>query len=74
MRDFTVRGSSCPSDRKHTRRRAWQEVFDMARRESLGQAIADGSRSALDAYVRVGTRQMLQRALECEVDVPRGIR
>ena len=40
----------------------------MARGESLGQAIVDESRSALDAYVREGAREMLQRALECEVD------
>ena len=40
----------------------------MARGESLGQVIADESRSALDAYVREGARQMLQRALECEVE------
>jgi transposase-like protein len=40
----------------------------MARGESLGQAIADESRSALDAYLREGARQMLQAALECEVD------
>lgn len=40
----------------------------MARGESLGQTITDESRSALDAYVREGARQMLQRALECEVD------
>jgi len=40
----------------------------MARGESLGQAIADESRSALDAYVREGARQMLQAALECEVE------
>jgi len=40
----------------------------MARGESLGQVIVDESRSALDAYVREGARQMLQRALECEVD------
>ena len=40
----------------------------MAQGESLGQAIADESRSVLDAYVREGARQMLQRALECEVD------
>ena len=40
----------------------------MARDESLGQAIADESRNALDAYVREGARQMLQAALECEVD------
>lgn len=40
----------------------------MARGESLGQAIVDESRSALDAYVREGARQMLQRALECEVE------
>ena len=39
----------------------------MAQGESLGQAIADESRSALDAYFREGARQMLQRALECEV-------
>ena len=40
----------------------------MARGEALGQAIADDSRSALDACVRVGARQMLQRALEYEVE------
>jgi putative transposase len=40
----------------------------MARGESLGQTITDESRSALDAYVREGARQMLQRALECEVE------
>jgi hypothetical protein len=34
----------------------------MARGESLGQAIADESRSALDADVCERTRQMLQRA------------
>jgi transposase-like protein len=41
----------------------------MARGESLGHVVADESRSALDAYVREGARQMLQRALECEVEV-----
>jgi putative transposase len=40
----------------------------MPRGEPLGQAIADESRSALDTYVREGARQMLQRALECEVE------
>ena len=40
----------------------------MARGESLGQVNADESRSALDAYVREGARQMLQRALECAVE------
>jgi transposase-like protein len=40
----------------------------MARGESLGRAITDESRSALDDYVREGARQMLQRALECEVE------
>ena len=40
----------------------------MARGETLGQAIAEESRSALDAYVREGARQMLQAALECDVD------
>ena len=40
----------------------------MARGESLGQAVIDESRSALDAFVREGAREMLQRALECEVD------
>lgn len=68
MRGFTVRGSSCPSDRNRARRRARQEAIEMARGESLGQTITDESRSALDAYVREGARQMLQRALECEVD------
>jgi putative transposase len=40
----------------------------MARGDALGQAIADESRSALDACVRAGARQMLQRALEYEVE------
>ena len=40
----------------------------MARGESLGQVIVEESRSALDAYVRKGARQMLQAAVECEVD------
>lgn len=40
----------------------------MAPGEPLGQAIAEESPSALDAYVREGARQMLQRALECEVE------
>ena len=40
----------------------------MAQGEPLGQAIADESRSALDADVREGTRQSLQRVLECEVE------
>ena len=40
----------------------------MAQGESLGQAIADEICSVLDAYVREGARQMLQRALECEVN------
>ncbi len=40
----------------------------MARGESLGQVSVDESRSALDVYVREGARQMLQRALECEVE------
>jgi len=68
MRGFTVRGSSCPSDRKHARRRARQEAIELSRSECLGQAVADESRSALDGYVREGARQMLQRALECEVE------
>ena len=68
MRGFTVRGSSCPPDRKRARRLARQGAIEMARGESLGQAIADEGRSDLDAYVREGARQMLQRALECEVE------
>ena len=68
MRGFTVRGSSCPSDRKHAGRRARQEAIALSRSECLGQAVADESRSALDGYVREGARQMLQRALECEVE------
>ena len=66
MRGFTVRGSSCPSDKNRTRRRARQAAIEMARGETLGQAIADERRSALDAYVRAGGRQMLQAALEWE--------
>ena len=54
MRGFTARGSSCPSVRKHARRRARQEVIGMGQGESVGQAVADESRSALDAYVREG--------------------
>jgi len=41
----------------------------MARGESLGQAIVDDTRSVLGAYVRAGAREMLQRVLECEVEV-----
>ena len=40
----------------------------MARGDSLGRAIADESRSALDAYVHEGARRMLQRVLECEME------
>lgn|GEM_PF-4320000 len=72
MRGSTVRGSSCPSVRKHARRRARQEAIEMARDESLGQAIADDSRNALDRYAREGARQLLQRALERGRGVPRG--
>jgi hypothetical protein len=68
MRGFTVRGPSCRSDRKHARSRARQEAIELSRSECLGQAVADESRSALDGYVREGARQMLQRALECEVE------
>jgi hypothetical protein len=68
MRGFTVRGLSYPSDRKRARRRARQEAIKPALDESLGQTMAEESRSALDAYVREGARQMLQRALECEVE------
>ena len=68
MRGCTVHGSSCPSDLKRARRQARQDAIEMARGEALGQAIADDSRSALDACVRVGARQMLQRALEYEVE------
>ena len=39
----------------------------MSRGEALSQAITDESCSALDAYVREGARQLLQRACECEV-------
>ena len=49
MRGFTVRGSSCPTSRKHARRRAGQEAIEIAQGESLGQAIADEGRSDLDA-------------------------
>jgi hypothetical protein len=65
---FTVRGSSCPADRKHARRQAHHEAIEMSRGEVLGTVIADESRRALDGYVREGARPMLQRALECEVD------
>lgn len=68
MRGFTVRGSSCPLDRKRARRQARREAIEMARDEAMGQAIADESRSALDGYVLLGARKMLQRALECEVE------
>ena len=50
------------------RAEARQEAIATAQVESMGQAIADESRNALDAYVREGARQILQRALECEVD------
>ena len=49
-------------------RRVRQEAIEMARGESLGEALPDESRSALDAYVREGARQILQRDLECEAD------
>ncbi|MFO0450114.1 MAG: hypothetical protein ACK52I_15890 [Pseudomonadota bacterium] len=68
MRGFTVRGSSCPSDRKRAWRLARLEAIEMARGDSLGRAIADESRSALDAYVHEGAKRMLQRVLECEVE------
>jgi putative transposase len=68
MRGFTVRGSSCPSDRKQSRRRDRQEEIEAARSEAVASAIAEDSRSVLDAYVREGARKMLQAALECEVE------
>jgi len=54
MRGPTVRGSSCPSDRKHARSRGRQEAIELSRSECLGQAVADESRSAPDGYVREG--------------------
>ncbi len=68
MRGFTVRGTSCPSDRQRVRRRARQEAIEMAQGDALGQAIVDESRSALDGYVQEGAWRMLQRALEYEVE------
>ena len=68
MRGFTVRGSSCPSDRKQSRRRDRQEEIEAARSEAVASAIAEDSRSVLDAYVREGARKLLQAALECEVE------
>lgn len=69
MRGFTVRGSSCPSDRKQSRRRDRQEEIEAARSEAVASAIAEDSRSVLDAYVREGARKLLQAALECEVEL-----
>jgi hypothetical protein len=57
MRGFTVRGSSCPSDRKQSRRRDRQEEIEAARSEAVASAIAEDSRSVLDAYVREGARK-----------------
>jgi len=68
MRGFTVRGSNCPSDRKQSRRRDRQEEIEAARSEAVASAIAEDSRSVLDAYVREGARKLLQAALECEVE------
>ena len=68
MRGFTVRGTSCPSDRQRVRRRARQEAIEMAQGDALGQAIVDEVRSALDGYVQEGAWRMLQRALEYEVE------
>jgi putative transposase len=68
MRGFTVRGSSCPSDRKQSRRRDRQEEIEAARSEAVASAIAEDTRSVLDAYVREGARKLLQAALECEVE------
>ena len=41
MRGFTVRGSSCPSDRQRGRRQSRQEAIEIAQGDALGQAIAD---------------------------------
>lgn len=68
MASFTVRDSSCPSVRKHARRRARQEAIESTRRDSLSEMIADEGRSTLDAFVRAGARKMLQTALEVEVE------
>ena len=68
MRGFTVLGSSCPSDRKQWRRRDRQEEIEAARSEAVVSAIAEDTRSVLDAYVREGARKLLQAALECEVE------
>jgi len=67
MATFTVRESSCPSVRKHARRRARQEAIESSRSGALSEVIADEGRSALDAFVREGARKMLQTALEVEV-------
>jgi putative transposase len=67
MRGFTVRSSSCPTDKERARRRARQEAFENGQGEALARAVVDESRSALDAYVFEGARQLLQMALECEV-------
>ena len=40
----------------------------MSRGDALGQVIADESRSALDGYVLLKARKILQRAFECEVE------
>ena len=68
MRGFTFRRSSCPSDRKQSRRRDRQEAIEAASSEAVASAIAEDSRSVLDAYVREGARKLLQAALECEVE------
>jgi hypothetical protein len=69
MRGIAVRGSSCVSERRRARRQARQEAVEMARDEAMDTAIADEGRGALDGYVLLEAGKMLQRALECEVEV-----
>jgi len=64
MASVTVRNSSCPSVRKHSRRWARQEAIESSRSGALSETIVDEGRSALDT----GARKMLQAALEVEVN------
>ena len=61
-------GSSCPSGKKRSRRRDREEEIEAAGSEAGASAIAEDTRSVLDAYVREGARKLLQAALECEVE------
>ena len=62
MRGFMVRGSSCPSDRKQSRRRDRQNEIEAARSEAVASAVAEDTRGVLDAHVREGARKLMSTA------------